>query len=60
MHCASCKALIEEVSSEIAGVTSCVVDVASGTAKIEHDTSVDPETIRREIEGLGDYKVSLA
>lgn len=58
MHCASCKALIEDVCQEIPGVTSCSVDVASSTAKIEHNASVNPETIRREIEGLGDYKTS--
>ena len=59
MHCASCKVLIEDVCQEIPGVTSCVVDVASNTARIEHDASVDPDTIRREIEGLGEYKVSI-
>lgn len=59
MHCASCKVLIEDVCQDIPGVTSCVVDVASGTATIEHDASVQPEKIQREIEGLGDYKVSV-
>ncbi len=60
MHCASCKVLIEDVCRDIPGVVSCVVDVASHTAKIEHDASVLPETIRREIEGLGEYKVLIA
>lgn len=58
MHCASCKALIEDVCQEIPGVTSCTVDVASNTARIEHDASVQPATIQKEIEELGEYKVT--
>ncbi len=58
MHCASCKVLIEEVCNDIAGVTSCDVDVSNNTARIEHDESVDIENVRREIEGLGSYKVT--
>ena len=58
MHCASCKVLIEDVCQEIPGVTSCTVDATNETATIEHDTSVTPETIRREIEALGEYRTS--
>lgn len=59
MHCASCKALIEDVCKDIPGITSCVVDVANGTARIEHDASVNPDAIRRVIEGIGSYKTSV-
>ncbi len=59
MHCASCKALIEDVCNDIPGVTSCTVDVSTNTARIEHDMSVDIEVIRREIEGLDSYKVTV-
>lgn len=57
MHCASCKALIEDVSKDIPGVTACEVDMASGTASIEHDASVDMAAVQKEIMSLGDYKV---
>ncbi len=60
MHCASCKALIEDVILELPGVLSGVVDVATNTARIEHDASVDQDTIRRAIERLGTYTVSVA
>lgn len=59
MHCGSCKMLIEEVCKDIEGVTYCIVDVANGTAKVEHEASVNPEAIQREIEGLGDYKTTI-
>lgn len=58
MHCASCKLLIEDACQDIPGVTSCAVDVASNTARIEHDESVNPEKIRQEIESLGSYKTT--
>lgn len=58
MHCASCKVLIEDVCQDIPGVTSCIVDSEHGTATIEHDASVNPDALRKEIESLGGYKVS--
>lgn len=57
MHCGSCRALIEDVCLEITGVKSCSVDVAAGTAAIEHDESVDVTRLAREIEGVGNYQV---
>lgn len=59
MHCASCKALIEDVCRDIPGVTSCDVDVTNKTATVEHDPAVNPDAIRREIESLGEYKTSV-
>lgn len=59
MHCTSCKALIEDVVSEIPGVASCAVDVEAERADVEHDDSFDPERMRKDIEALGDYRVSV-
>lgn len=59
MHCGSCKMLIEDVCKDIAGVTSCVVDVQEESAVIEHDSSVDSRKIIAEISSLGDYKVTI-
>lgn len=59
MHCVSCKTLIEEVSREVAGVESANVDVESGIGEFEHDEMLDTGILIKEIEGLGDYKVSV-
>lgn len=59
LHCASCKALIEDVATDIPGVTSAVVDSEKMTATIEHEDSILPETLRQEIENLGEYKASI-
>jgi copper chaperone CopZ len=59
MHCASCKALIEDVCQEIPGVTSCIVDTATGRARIEHDETVSAEQVQHEIESLGEYTATL-
>ena len=56
-HCASCKALIEDVSSEIAGIISCTVDYRTGKTIIEHDPSVDWKTFDAAIAALGEYHV---
>lgn len=59
MHCASCKALIEDVCSEVSGVRSCVVDAATETATVEHDDSLNPAVLIDEIRGLGDYAAAI-
>lgn len=59
-HCNSCKMLIEDVSSEIAGINSCRVDFATGKTEIEHDGNVDWDKFKTEVESLGDYKVEMA
>lgn len=58
MHCASCKALIEDVAGEMPGVTSCSVDVAAGRGVIEHDERFNLHDLAKEIESLGEYRVS--
>jgi len=59
MHCASCKALIEDVAGETPGVKSCVVDIGKGQGVIEHDERFVLSDLVKEIEGLGDYKVTV-
>lgn len=58
-HCKACKALIEDVYSEIPGVHSCNVNFETGQTVIEHEGSLDFEKLKKEIEGLGDYKVTI-
>ncbi len=57
MHCASCKAVIEDVARETKGVKDCTVDAAKGTATVEYEGSVDWQALKKEIERLGNYKV---
>ena len=56
-HCESCKALIEDVCKEQAGVTSCTADFKTGKVNIEHSKPLDMKALKKEIEGLGKYKV---
>lgn len=59
MHCASCKALIEDVCTDVTGVRSCAVDRDAGTASVEHDDSLDPAVLVDEIRNLGDYGAAI-
>lgn len=58
MHCAACKVLIEEVGMEQPGVQSITVDVAAGTATIEHDETFDGEKFKSAVAELGEYEVA--
>lgn len=58
-HCASCKALIEDVCKETEGVLACEVDFKTGKTIIEHDEKLNWDKLKKEIEGLADYKVEL-
>lgn len=58
-HCNSCKALIEDVCSEIQGAKSCSVVFETGETIIEHDKNFDWQAFKQEVESLGDYKVNL-
>lgn len=55
MHCDSCKQLIESVCTDMPGVASCVVSVTDGAAVVEHDATVQPDAIVKEINALGTY-----
>ena len=56
-HCTSCKMLIEDVCSETKGVHSASLDFKTGKLAIEHDAAADLKGLKKEIEGLGKYKV---
>lgn len=56
-HCKACKMLIEDVCKDHKEVSSCTVDFTTGTTEIEHNESLDIETLKEEIESLGNYKV---
>ena len=58
MHCASCKAIIEDVCKEAKGVKNCTVDFKTGKAVIEYDGSLDVAALKKEIEALGTYTVN--
>ena len=56
-HCNSCKVLIEDVCKETEGVINCNVDFKTGKTEIEHTEKLNLETLKKEIESLGNYKV---
>ena len=58
-HCASCKAVIEDVCKDITGITSCSVDFKTGKTIIEHEKNINWSTLKKEIESVGTYKVIL-
>lgn len=58
-HCRSCKLLIEDMCGDIAGIHSCSVNYETGETVIEHDPTLEFETVKKEIEGLGQYRVDL-
>ena len=57
LHCASCKAVIEDIATEFPEIKSANVDVAGGTATVEHDESFDITKFVKEINNMGQYKV---
>lgn len=58
-HCASCKALIEDVCKDIQGISSCTVHYETGETIIEHNENIDWELFKKEIESLGKYTVHM-
>ena len=56
-HCNSCKLLIEDVVKDISGVKSCRVDFKTGKTEMEYDTTATLAKVKKQIEGLGKYKV---
>ncbi len=57
MHCASCKALIEDVSRDVSGVISCSVDPRTGRGVVEHDAAFRLPDLARAVAELGDYRI---
>lgn len=56
-HCASCKALIEDICKDVEGVKSCNVNFQTGETEIEYDENLNWQKLKQEIEGLGQYKL---
>ena len=59
-HCASCKALIEDVCQDDTSVSSCIVDFKTGRTEIEHSAEFKLDVLKKEIESVGSYKVERA
>ncbi|PIQ73248.1 hypothetical protein COV58_03565, partial [Candidatus Roizmanbacteria bacterium CG11_big_fil_rev_8_21_14_0_20_36_8] len=58
MHCASCKALIEDVVSDLAGVTSVGVNYATEKMTIEYDPQkVDISALKKSVASAGSYEL---
>lgn len=58
MHCASCVALIKDVSQDFPSIRNADVDLASKTVTLEHDAHFDPSAWTRTVEELNPaYKV---
>lgn len=58
IHCASCAAMIKDISSEFPEIKNVNVDVQTKKVTIEHEESFNLSKWKAEIETLGDaYKV---
>lgn len=58
-HCASCKALIEDICKDVAGITFCSVDYESGHTEVEHESGADWQKLKQEIENVDQYIVEI-
>ena len=58
-HCASCKALIEEVAKENPCITDIAVDFKTGKTVIKHKECLDWQALKKEIESLGEYQFQI-
>ena len=58
IHCASCAALIKDVSSEFPAVKNANVDIDTKRVTLQHDESFDLKKWTQEIEALDPkYKI---
>ena len=58
MHCASCAALIKDISSEFPSIRNIDIDVVSKKVTIEHTEEFDAQKWTQEVESLDEkYKV---
>jgi len=58
IHCASCAALIKDVSSDFPAITNINVDIEKKTVSLEHEETLDMKKWKEEIEALGEtYKI---
>lgn len=54
MHCASCAAMIKDVSSEFSAISKVDVDLEKKTVTVEHGDGFDISRWKQEIETLGE------
>lgn len=59
LHCASCKALIEDVAKDVPGIVACTVSLEAGRARVEHDAPEALDALVREIASLGEYRAEI-
>ena len=52
IHCASCAALIKDISSEFASIKSVDVDVDTKKVTLDHEEGFDLQQWKKEIESL--------
>ena len=58
IHCASCSALINDVSSEFPAIKNIEVDIESKKVTLDHDESFNMQKWTQEIEALDEkYKI---
>jgi copper chaperone CopZ len=58
IHCASCAALIKDVSSEFPSIKNVSVDLETKNVTLDHDDSFDTQKWTEEIEALDPkYKI---
>ncbi len=58
IHCASCAALIKDVSSEFSAIKNTEVDIDTKMVTLDHDESLDIQKWTEEIESLDPkYKI---
>ena len=58
MHCASCKALIEDVVSDLKGVTAVQVNYATEKMTVEYDAQkVDISALKKSVASAGSYEL---
>ena len=56
-HCKACKMLIEDVCKDHKEVSTCTVNFETGKTEIEHNDSLDLESLKKEIKSVGNYKI---
>ena len=52
IHCASCAALIKDISSEFSSIKNVDVDIETKKVTLDHDESFDMQQWKNEIESL--------
>jgi copper chaperone len=53
MTCGGCVASVKRVLEALPGVQAAEVSLASGTASVRHDDTVDPERLKSAVEEAG-------